>query len=91
MGSEGALTKQRDLLNKRDMQVLMLGGTYRKLKRGQLLIEAGAPLTFVYKITKGKVSFDVSFIVVFSFFVLFCFFFFCFRLIVGKDICSIGQ
>ena len=55
MGSGGTLTKQRDLLNKRDMQVLMLGGTYRKLKRGQPLMLAGERCESFFKIVKGKV------------------------------------
>jgi CRP-like cAMP-binding protein len=54
MGSDGALASQRDLFTQRDMSVLMLGATYRKLKRGEVLFAAGSPLVAVYKLSKGK-------------------------------------
>jgi hypothetical protein len=54
MGSDGALASQRDFFTQRDMSVLMLGATYRKLKRGEVLFEAGSPLVAVYKVSKGK-------------------------------------
>jgi CRP-like cAMP-binding protein len=54
MGSDGALASQRDLFTQRDMSVLMLGATFRKLKRGEELFAAGSALVAVYKLSKGK-------------------------------------
>jgi CRP-like cAMP-binding protein len=54
MGSNGALTAQRDFLTQRDLQILMLGATYRKFKRGQPLQLHGEALDVLLKISKGK-------------------------------------